>query len=129
MFDLSLPELFFVGVLALLIIGPKDLPELFQLFGKLLAKIRRMYADLQGSMSQLQKEVNIVSGKAQSGDESWRELLPPEISNLPDDFIPGSMSRDEHNTRNAQIRQAQTRARSIKDAQSNGTNQGEPNER
>ena len=110
MFDLSVPELFFVAVLALLIIGPKDLPELFQLFGKLMAKIRRMYADLQGSMSQLQKEVNIVSGKSKPGDDSWREFLPPEIRTLPDDFTPGSMTQEEHQARRTKIDEARAQA-------------------
>lgn len=125
MFDLSVPELFFVGVLALLIIGPKDLPELFQLFGKLVAKIRRMYADVQGSMSQLQKEVNIVSGKAQPGDESWREFLPPEVNNLPDDFMPGSMSVDEHKARRTRVELAQSQARKENNRKHDETAQGE----
>ncbi|MBU2977264.1 preprotein translocase subunit TatB [Alteromonas sp. C1M14] len=103
MLDLSWPELFFVAVLALIIIGPKDLPELFQLFAKLASKLRRMYADLQGSMTQLQKEVNIVSGKAQPGDESWREFLPPEVRGLPKDFVPGSLSAEDHKARQQHI--------------------------
>ncbi|AXR07423.1 Sec-independent protein translocase subunit TatA/TatB [Salinimonas sediminis] len=110
MLDFSWPELFFVAMLALVIIGPKDLPELFHIFGKLLKKLRRMYADIQGSMSQLQKEVNIVSGKAQPGDESWRELLPPELRSLPEDFTPGSMSAEAHQQRREQINLARQQA-------------------
>ena len=75
MLDLSWTELFFVGVLALIIIGPKDLPEPVQIFGRFTAKLKRMYAGMQGSMNQLTKEVNIVNGKAQPGDESWKAFL------------------------------------------------------
>ncbi|MEG3766231.1 preprotein translocase subunit TatB [Alteromonas sp. 14N.309.X.WAT.G.H12] len=112
MLDLSWPELFFVAVLALVIIGPKDLPELFQLFTKLVSKLRRMYGDIQGSMAQLQKEVNIVSGKAQPGDDSWRDFLPPEVRGLPKDFVPGSLSADEHKARRQRIELARQQATS-----------------
>lgn len=112
MLDLSWPELFFVAVLALVIIGPKDLPELFQLFTKLVSKLRRMYADLQGGMAQLQKEVNIVSGKAQPGDDSWRDFLPPEVRRLPKDFIPGSLTAEEHKARRQHIERARQQASS-----------------
>ena len=120
MLDLSWTELFFVGVLALIIIGPKDLPELFQMFGRFIGKLKRMYADLQGSMNQLTKEVNIVSGKAQPGDESWREFLPQDIRDLPADFQPGSMTAEQHAERKAKIDEARRLAEEAKTHKDNG---------
>ena len=114
MLDLSWTELFFVAVLALIIIGPKDLPEMFQLFGRFTAKIKRMYADMQGSMSQLTKEVNIVNGKAQPGDESWKAFLPEEIRNLPADFTPGSMTAEQHAERRSRIDDARRQAEEVR---------------
>lgn len=122
MLDLSWTELFFVGVLALIIIGPKDLPELFQIFGRFIGKIKRMYADLHGSMNQLTKEVNIVSGKAQPGDESWKAFLPEEIRNLPADFRPGSMTAEQHVERQAKISEARRQAEEAR------TQKGDSNE-
>ena len=110
MLDLSWTELFFVGVRALIIIGPKDLPELFQIFGRFTAKLKRMYAGMQGSMHQLTKEVNIVNGKAQPGDESWKAFLPEDIRNLPADFTPGSMSAEQHAERRSKIDEARKQA-------------------
>lgn len=114
MLDLSWIELFFVGVLALIIIGPKDLPEFFQMFGRFIRKMKKTYADLQGGMNQLTKEVNIVSGKAQPGDESWRAFLPEDIRNLPADFRPGSMSAEQHAERKAKIDNARRQAEEAK---------------
>lgn len=122
MLDLSWTELFFVGVLALIIIGPKDLPELFQIFGRFIGKIKRMYADLHGSMNQLTKEVNIVSGKAQPGDESWKAFLPEDIRNLPADFRPGSMTAEQHAERQAKISEARRQAEEAR------TQKGDDNE-
>lgn len=120
MLDLSWTELFFVGVLALIIIGPKDLPELFQIFGRFIGKIKRMYADLHGSMSQLTKEVNIVSGKAQPGDESWKAFLPEEIRNLSADFRPGSMTAEQHVERQAKINEARRQAEEARTLKGDG---------
>ncbi len=110
MLDLSWSELFLVGVLALIIIGPKDLPEFFQMFGRLVGKVKRTYANVQGGMNQLTKEVKIVSGKAQPGDESWRAFLPQEIQDLPADFRPGVMSAEQHADRKAKIDEARKQA-------------------
>lgn len=120
MLDLSWTELFFVAVLALIIIGPKDLPEMFQLFGRFTAKIKRMYADMQGSMNQLTKEVNIVNGKAQPGDESWKAFLPEEIRNLPADFTPGSMTAEQHAERRSRIDDARRQAQEARTAKESG---------
>ncbi|QJR82405.1 preprotein translocase subunit TatB [Alteromonas pelagimontana] len=103
MLDFSWAELFFVAVLALIILGPKDLPQLFHIVGKFIAKVRRMYADLQGSILQLEKEVNIASGKGKKGDDSWRDLLPPELRELPADFRPGTISAAQHQQRQEMI--------------------------
>jgi sec-independent protein translocase protein TatB len=105
MFDISWIELVFVAVLALVIIGPKDLPKLFQTGGKMYAKGKRMLNDVKKSITQLEREVNIDAGKV-SVDQDWRELLPKEIQNLPDDFIPGSMTAEQHEQRREQISQA-----------------------
>jgi len=120
MLDLSWTELFLVAVLALIIIGPKDLPEMFQLFGRFTAKIKRMYADMQGSMNQLTKEVNIVNGKAQPGDESWKAFLPEEIRNLPADFTPGSMTAEQHAQRRSRIDDARRQAEEARAAKESG---------
>ncbi|GGE46324.1 Sec-independent protein translocase protein TatB [Actibacterium pelagium] len=50
MFDLGWSELLVIGIVALIVIGPKDLPDLFRTLGKFTAKIRRMARDFQRAM-------------------------------------------------------------------------------
>lgn len=47
MFDISWIELVFVAVLALVIIGPKGLPKLFQTGGKMYADGKRIINDVK----------------------------------------------------------------------------------
>ncbi|MBT1064199.1 twin-arginine translocase TatA/TatE family subunit [Bowmanella sp. Y26] len=118
MFDLSWMELLFVGVLALLVIGPKDLPALFRTGGQLLAKVRRMYKDMLGSINQLEREVDIASGNSKQPDEQWRQWLPEEVRNLPADFQPGSMSAEQHAERRRLLDEARQREAENQEPQS-----------
>lgn len=47
LFDLSLGELLMIGVLAIVFIGPDDLPKMMRLAGRYYAKIRRASDDLR----------------------------------------------------------------------------------
>lgn len=51
MFGLGVPELIFIFVLALLIFGPKRLPELGRTVGRGLAEFRRASTDLQRTIN------------------------------------------------------------------------------
>ncbi|GGD77618.1 Sec-independent protein translocase subunit TatA/TatB [Lacimicrobium alkaliphilum] len=104
MFDLSWIELLFCAVLALIVIGPKDLPKLFQAGGRLVAKSRKMYKDVLGNMKQLEREVDIASGNS-TETQNWRQYLPDEVRHLPADFIPGSMTAEQHQQRQQQASQ------------------------
>ena len=47
MFDIGWTELMVVGVVALIVIGPKDLPDMFRTMGRFTAKARSMARDFQ----------------------------------------------------------------------------------
>lgn len=105
MFDLSWVELLFCGALALIVIGPRDMPQLFRAGGRLLSKSRRLYSDVVGSMHQLEREVDMASGKGPE-HENWRNLIPEDLRNLPADFRPGSFTAEDHQRRREAIEQA-----------------------
>lgn len=44
-------ELLLVGVVALIVVGPKDLPVMFQALGKMTAKVRRMGREFSSAMN------------------------------------------------------------------------------
>lgn len=57
--DLSWSELLVVGVVALIIIGPKDLPGMFRELGRFTAKIRAMGREFNRAMEQAAKESGV----------------------------------------------------------------------
>ncbi len=50
MFGIGMQELLIVAVVALLVVGPKRLPEVAQMLGKGYAQLRKAADDLQGSL-------------------------------------------------------------------------------
>ena len=50
MFDLGWGELLLVGIVALIVVGPKDLPGMFRTLGRMTGKIRRMAREFQRAM-------------------------------------------------------------------------------
>lgn len=59
MFDIGWAELVIVGVVALIVIGPKDLPEMFRTLGRFTAKLRSMSRDFQRAMDSAAKESGV----------------------------------------------------------------------
>lgn len=57
--DLSWSELLVVAVVALVIIGPKDLPGMFRELGRITAKIRAMGREFSRAMEQAAKESGV----------------------------------------------------------------------
>jgi sec-independent protein translocase protein TatB len=75
MFDFSWGELLLIGIVALVAIGPKELPGVLRTLGQWTAKLRRMAAEFQNQfqeamreaeLADLKKEVDEMTGKAQS---------------------------------------------------------------
>ena len=50
MFDLGWAELLVIGIVALIVVGPKDLPGMFRALGRFTGKIRRMAREFQRAM-------------------------------------------------------------------------------
>ena len=56
MFDLGWTELLVIGIVALIVIGPKDLPGMFHALGKFTSKLRRMAREFQSAMEDAAKD-------------------------------------------------------------------------
>ena len=58
--DIGWTELLLIGVVALIVIGPEDLPEMFRQLGRITAKIRAMAREFQRAMDQAAKESGVA---------------------------------------------------------------------
>ncbi len=91
MFDIGWQELFIVAVLALLVIGPKDLPRALRTMGKWVRKARVMARDFQGGLDDVMREAELDEVKDQMVSASGLDI-GKEIENTIDPT--GDISRD-----------------------------------
>ena len=75
MFDISWGKLVIIGVVALIVIGPKELPTVLRTLGQWMSKLRRMASEFQSQfqeamreaeMADLKKQVDEMTGQAKS---------------------------------------------------------------
>src|SRR5437899_1744748 len=75
MFEIGWSELLLIGIVALIVIGPKELPAVLRTLGQWMTKLRRMASDFQSQfqeamreaeMADLKKQVDEITGEAQS---------------------------------------------------------------
>lgn len=80
MFGLSSVEFGFCVLVALLVVGPSDLPVLIRQIGGLARRGRRLYSEAIGAFRRLETEVD----KLEQPDETvtWQDFLPPEVKEL-----------------------------------------------
>jgi TatA/E family protein of Tat protein translocase len=69
MFGIGMPELLLILGLALIVLGPKKLPELAKALGKGLAEFRRATDELKSEFRQMEREVDEASQSAALKDE------------------------------------------------------------
>ena len=91
MFDIGWQELFIVAVLALLVIGPKDLPRALRAMGKWVRKARVLARDFQGGLDDMMREADLDEFKNQMESASGLDI-GKEIENTIDPT--GDISRD-----------------------------------
>jgi sec-independent protein translocase protein TatB len=87
MFDFDTGKLVVLGIVALAVIPPKDLPRVLRTVGKYVGQMRRMAADFQGQFAEAIKEAEL--------DSVRKEL--DEIKNsakVDTSFDPASLMRD-----------------------------------
>ena len=59
MFDLGWMELLVIGVVALIVVGPKDLPMMFKTVGTFVGKTKRMAREFQSTMNAAADETGL----------------------------------------------------------------------
>jgi len=89
MFDFSWGEIMLIGVVALIVIGPKELPGVLRTIGQWVGKARRMAAEFQGQfheamreaeMADLKKHVDELSDTARGLNQQFDPLRDVGVS-------------------------------------------------
>lgn len=65
MFDIAWSEFLVVAVVALVVVGPRDLPALLRTVGKTVASLRRMAGEFQGQFNEAMREAELDDLKDQ----------------------------------------------------------------
>jgi sec-independent protein translocase protein TatB len=101
MFDISWGELLLIGVVALIVIGPKELPTVLRTLGQWMAKLRRMATEFQNQFHEAMREAEVADLKKQVEDMTSQAQ---SYAN----FDPVGDVRRELETTQQQIEQAMT---------------------
>ncbi len=100
MLDIGWQELFFIAVLALIVVGPKDLPAAMRTLARLISKLRGLSREFQDGVSDMVREAELDELKQKMQQvqrfdvrEQVKNSIDPD-GNLRDAFDPTGM--DDH---------------------------------
>src|SRR5262245_31872648 len=94
MFDITSSKLLILGIVALLVIGPKDLPALLRTVGKYMGIIKRHAAEFraqfdeamrESELDQLKKEVEKVGSEAETSVRAAELSIDKEVAGARDE--------------------------------------------
>src|SRR5215470_4257978 len=77
MFEFDAGKLIIIGIVALIVIGPKDLPRMMRLAGEALAKMRRMASEFHRQFFDAMREAEIDDSKA--GVDKLADSATPDL--------------------------------------------------
>lgn len=83
MFGIGMPELLVILALALIVLGPKKLPELARALGKGIAELRRATDELKDEFQQMEQGIEDSPPQTASKDDPFLEK-PAEPSSAND---------------------------------------------
>jgi sec-independent protein translocase protein TatB len=80
MLDMSWGEVMVIGAVALIVIGPKDLPKALRTVGQVVGKVRRLAAEFQGQFAEAMREAELddVKRQIQGVNESVSSFNPAQ---------------------------------------------------
>lgn len=84
MFDLGWSELLIVAIVALIVIGPKELPGVLRSIGYWIGKVRRMASEFQGQFNEAMREAEMADLKKQVDELTDTSFYSPEFDALGD---------------------------------------------
>jgi sec-independent protein translocase protein TatB len=98
MLDIGWQELFFIAVIALIVVGPKDLPKVMRTVSQFVRKARGLAREFQGGVADMVREAELdeikrkVDGSSRSIEKTIKDTVDPTGS-LTADFDPAEFNR------------------------------------
>jgi len=89
MFGIGMPELLLILALALIVLGPKKLPELARALGKGMAELRKATEDIKDEFRQMENEIDDRSPSAKEDPY----LTETQLDNAPPSPPPESVEK------------------------------------
>ena len=83
MFGIGMPELILILAVALIVLGPKRLPEIARTLGKGLAEFRRTTDELKEEIREVEEEIENPSSSTAAAEESPTPVPPSKQSGKP----------------------------------------------
>ncbi len=90
MFDFAWSEIALIGVVALIAIGPKDLPVAIKACAEMVKKARRMASEFQGHVDEMVREANLHEVRDQINELRTMDIKGKILNAVDDD---GSLRR------------------------------------
>lgn len=91
MFDIGWQEIFLIAVVALIVIGPKDLPRALKTVTSALRKVKGMARDFQNGLDDIVRESDLAEMRKQIEAETGGDIRKQIEDSIDPD---GSVSRD-----------------------------------
>jgi len=95
MFDIGFSELLVVAVVALLIVGPRELPQLLRHAGRLVAKLRSFSGDFRSGFDAMVREAEMEEMQRKWAQQNAEIMAKHPTLPEPQD-VPASDAPDTH---------------------------------
>jgi len=100
MFNLGFSEIVIIGVLALLLIGPKQLPEMARVLGRMMNEFKKATSDLSGGLLEIKNELQRpmkegMESLARIQEDVKNAVLKEDEPNRPEEAEPETSQDDK----------------------------------
>ncbi len=90
MLDIAWSELLLIAIVALVVIGPKDLPQALRIVGQWMARARLLAQEFQSHLDDMMREADVEKMK-----KEFRDMTRvPEFEKLEGDLMRGDLGAD-----------------------------------
>jgi sec-independent protein translocase protein TatB len=95
MFDFDISKMILVGVVALVVVGPKELPAVLRTLGRALARVRRLQTEVRVAANNFMADVDIDSIEKSVRSNLALDPATAMRGNLPSDPNPARLQVSE----------------------------------